>query len=229
MELAKVINTGKTPLVLKHDKQGNVTIQPGKERVVTLDHVTVAFGNPGARNEGKNKVRDADFAALQTRWGFYSGIFPDAAWEGVAIHPETGEELGPMCPQFEVHDLDDERIWTILDDPKGERAGGTYNTNQDVSDSNILSKRVEQLERQLQQAIDLMGRQQSGPIVPVPGDSSDSSTTSSDSTAPASAASKPDPDDTTQAERNEKRDDIPKATAKVVKKDGPSTTRVGSK
>lgn len=221
MELAKIINKGDTPVIMRHDIHGDVTIAPGKERIVSIDHVIVNLGNPGARNEGKNKVRDADFAALRTRWGFYPGIYPEAAWDGTAPMKDTGEMIGPFKPDVEVYDLDENRIYTILDDPTGEQGRGEFVLTQEAQDASYLNKRIERLEAQLAQAITLLSNQQQ-PAVPVP-DQSDP-----DPSPVAPQAVVETVDIGTQAERNEMRDDIPAPAVRSIKKDAPKTTRVGA-
>ena len=223
MELAKIINKGDSPVIMRHDIHGDVTIAPGKERIVSIDHVIVNLGNPGARNEGKNKVRDADFAALRTRWGFYPGIYPEDAWKGTAPMKDSGEMVGPFCPNVEVYDLDENRIYTILDDPTGEQGRGEFVLTQEAQDAGYLNKRIERLEAQLAQAITLLTNQQQ-PAVPVPGVEQAPEQTMQT----AEQAQQLPVDIGTQAERNEIRDDIPAAKVRSVTKDSPKTTRVGA-
>ncbi len=228
MELAKVINTGNKPITLRHDIHGDVTIQPRKERIVSIDHITVNLGNPGARNEGKNRVRDADYAALKTRWGFYEGIFPSDAWENQTVDPTSGDLIGPFKPQVEVYDLEDERIYTILDDPTGELgAGREFTLSPEQQDSKLLNKRIEQLESQLAQVLAVAGQMQAAQLaVPVPATTGEPVVVDP-AVTPAPTTDNPPVE--TQEARNEQRDELPTPRPAEPKKDKPATTRVGPK
>lgn len=232
MELAKVINKGQHAITLEHAVHGDVIIEPGKERIVSIYHIIINFGNPGARNEGKNRVREADFNALRTRWGFYSGIYPEAAWDGEALFAETGEMVGPFKPQIEVYDLDDNRIWTIIEDPEGKKGTGEFTLTQEAQDSAFVNKRIESLEAQIQQLVGLLASQQTtAAAVPPPQAQEPAGAVTSDQSEnpPPSGTGTSDAEpQETQTERNEQRDNVPKPTKAAAGKDKPKTTRVGA-
>lgn len=213
MELVKVRNTGRKPLILRHDAHGDITIAAGKERIVPLDHATVNFGNPGAKNEGKDRVRAAEYSRIRTLWGFYPGIQTEDEWEDER-------------PQAEVYDLDDQRLYFVIDDPDGTLGSNLAGARvSERTDTEFLNDRIGELENQINKLLQVVAAQ-TGDAVPTP-----SSTTVPQEppvTTPADARSG-DATPETQEERNEQRDEIPKARAKAVTKDAPRTSRVGQK
>lgn len=210
-EIVKVRNTSPDkPLKLRHDVSPDIVIAPGAERIVPSEYATIAFGNPAARNEGKQKNRDAELKAARTWWGHYPGIDTEEDWE------RDG-------PKFEVYDMDGNRIWMVLDDPTGEHAAAVAGAILDgPSDSDVIGGRIEQLEAQIAKLTALLTAQTPDTAVPVPAPTDtepEDATTGDDPAAPVEG----------QTERNEARDDIPKPRQSGVKKDGPRTTRVGGR
>lgn len=220
MELVKVVNTGDKPLLLRHDGLGDITIKPGsKGRIVPLEYATINFGNPGARNEGRNNVRDVEFLQMQTLWGFYAGLMPDADW------PD-------MMPKFQVFDLDDNRIFMLIEDPTGEQAGAFAGASfTERTDEQFLSSRIDDLEAQLKRALELLSTAQPATQVPIPETPAppvqDQGADQLDLSQPQPQALVAPQAHGEQAERNELRDELPKPGRRRVGKDEPGTTRVG--
>lgn len=235
MDLVKVLNTGSTPLTLKHDDVragGDITIAPGESRIVRGDYVALNFGNPGARNEGRNRVREADHKNLLTRWGFYSGLYPDAAWEEEAL-ALNGTVVGPFKPQFECWTVTDssdtaQRIWTILDDPEGTRVNPTAGAVvvQQNTDVETLHAQIAAMAAQMASLTNLVA-QLTTEGAPRTADTDAKPTTGVADTGGAGAGAGGSTE--TQESRNEQRDQIPAppVTEPPVTTDRPRTRRVG--
>jgi hypothetical protein len=223
MDLVKVRNTHPSkPLVLRHDGQGHITIKPRGERIVPLEYATLSFGNPGTRNEGRNRLRAAEYKQARTLWGFYPGLMSEDEWV---------DEIGP---KFEVYDLEGERVYMVLDDPEGIHASSSANaTTSERTDSQFVSDRIGALEAQIAQLTRVLAAQQPDTVLPVPGPTSPPTPTSpgDDPFAALADAANADAAATvqTQEARNEQRDEIPKPANKPVAKDGPKATRVGGR
>lgn len=225
MDLLKVRNTHPSkPLVLKHDVAGNVVIQPGKERIVPLNVAVVNFGNPGAVNDGRNQIRDAEVKHVYTTWGFYPGMMSDSAWIGVGIEAGTNppKQIGPLCPSAECYDLDDNRVWMIHDDPNGDHrdsaTAASISDSFDKTTADGMQAQIDQLSRQLR---DVLAASQGEPE-PEPKWDDDSDV------EPALAAAMEQVQ--SQADRNAQRDEIPQPPAtESVAKDKPRTARTGSR
>lgn len=216
MELVKVVNTGDKPLLLRHDGLGDITIKPGsKGRIVPLEYATINFGNPGARNEGRNNVRDVEFLQMQTLWGFYAGLMPDADW------PD-------MMPKFQVFDLDDNRIFMLIEDPTGEQAGAFAGASfTERTDEQFLSSRIDELENQLKRALELLSNALPATQVPIPETPAPPAQDQGADQLDLSQPLEPKAAHGEQTERNEQRDELPKPGRRTVVKDQPGTTRVG--
>lgn len=230
MELLEVRNTSDHPVTLRHDREGDVVIKPFGKRIVPLHVAAVNFGNPAARNEGKNKLRDAEIRHVQTFWGFYPGMYPDAAWtESVRLPNEPTETwVGPLCPPCEVYDIETEqRVWMVHDDPYGEHGLDAQLADRmsEGGDERFLHARINQLEAQLQQLLNIATAR--GSVV-APGDD-----TAEDDAVLASvgaAMQQVQGEALAQAERNAQRDEIPPPPPDTtVRPDNPRTTRSGAR
>lgn len=218
MELVNVKNLDPDkPLVLKHDEQGDITIPAGGERVVPLDHASIAFGHPATKNDGRDDARDRMYAATRTYWGFYPGIDTEDDWEDIG-------------PHFEVYSLDGERIFMVLDDPTGEKSNPEFASSADLTNSAAVEKAMADMQKQIEQMQKIIVAGQAGDAsaaeLPTPAatEVADGSKDSKGDKLPDSADHADD-----QTERNEKRDELPKPVRKVVSKDKPRTTRSGGR
>lgn len=209
MDLVSVSNTSPDkPLVLRHDGQGDLTIAPGSSRVVPIEYAAISFGHPASRNDGQDKARDREYSAARTLWGFYPGIDADADWPSIA-------------PKFEVHTLEGDRLWMVLDDPDGTKGNPDLGGNADLGDSAAVRNEIQAMQDQIKHLTAIIEAQAAGASeVPVP-----------DAPEAKPAADLPDPADShdDQTERNEQRDELPKPSKRVVTKDKPSTPRAGAR
>lgn len=229
MELLEVRNVSDHDVILRHDREGDVLIKPNSSRIVPLHVAAVNFGNPAARNEGKNRLRDAEIAHVQTWWGFYPGMYPDAAWTDRVMLPNVLPEtwVGPCCPPCEVYDLESkERVWMVHDDPHGEHMLSQGVIDNSVgSDERFLHARISQLEAQLQQLLNIATAR--GSIV-----APDESTAEDDAVLASVGAAMQtiQSEAVAQAERNQQRDEIPPPPPDTtVRPDNPRTTRSGAR
>lgn len=213
-DLIRLVNTGDKPLTLRHDERGDVTIDPGKQRIVLADYPLIYFGNPNAINEGKNRNREQEFEHCRTMWGFYPGLMPEADWEG-------------LRPQYEAYDMEDQRVLFLIDDPTGEKAG-LYTRKVLPSNDELVANQLSALQAQVAQltaALAATAQSNGVPMSSVPGAQGvDEIEDIQDVIARDDGQS--------QEERNAQRDEIPKpsADAPVVKQDAPTggTSRVGT-
>lgn len=166
LDLIKIVNRGPNPIVLKHDGKGHVTIESGKARILTSDYAYLHFGDPHAVDAGKNKTRTVEFENARTTWGFYPGLMPEAAWEGRAFDPNTGTEIGPFKPQVECYDMDDNRVFMVIDDPDGSMTAsltGVPTLDQsDAIERNAMQQQMAAMAAQIQQLSAVVLAQQSG-------------------------------------------------------------------
>lgn len=254
LDLLKVVNTDKSkPLILRHDGKGDVTIEPGRHRILPAEYAYLSFGHPRAFNQGKNKERDQEFRNARTMWGFYDGVYPEAAWEGVGVTAE-GDEIGPFKPQFECYDMDDERVFMVIEDPDGTLAaslGGAPTTDQsDRIEQDAMQAQIAAQARQIEELRNLILLGQQGGLPGLGGDipepeSDDDEEDDEDEEEeeeapeePAKTAKRAPRKATatkakagTQAARNEKRDEIPVPPddEPAVTADNPKVTRIGKR
>lgn len=223
LDLIRIVNTGQAPLKLNHAMHGNVSIAPGAQRILPLEYASLHFGNPGAVDDGKNKLRETEYKHARTLWGFYPGIDSEADWDH-------------LRPQYECYDVDeDRRVFFVLDDPDGTKGiyGEAANTSHEAAtDASFLEQRIAALEAQLTRAVQMLTTVTAATELPVPaatGTTPDSAGVTAgidpqqlaDQIAAAQASD-------AQAQRNAERDLIPKPPeAEKVTKDAPRSTRVG--
>lgn len=145
LDIVKLRNVGDTAYIAKHDRYGEIVVEPGKDRIVPLAVALVCFGNPGARNMRNNPLRDLELRHIKLYHGFAEGLQPDSDWEE------------SVCPKIEVYDVEtDERIWMVHDDPTGEKASADLGAA--VADATnpeaILARHRAEHEQRLTEAID---------------------------------------------------------------------------
>lgn len=154
MELIKIVNTGKHPFTLRHDKFGNTHLPPGADRVVPIQVALVAFGDPKL----KGRERESAYTMARQMFGFYEGIYPEAAWTEEVQDPNSapGTMIGPFGPVFECFNLDNERMYFVLDNPTGEQEGaqrpGVFSADEQVvqlqAQLEVLTKQMAALTNQ---------------------------------------------------------------------------------
>lgn len=205
-------NLSDRPITLPHDVHGDVTIKPHAERVVPFEYIIVAFGDPRIHNDGDNRVRTREYQDRLTLWGYYPGI-------------TSAEEWAEIAPQFEVYDMDGERIWTILEDPDGTRANPAFDGEVDLDDATAMRMAMADMQRKMermQQIIEASTAKETEAAVAE--GSSDPVPAPKDLPEPGDAANSTE----TQESRNEQRADLPTPKKAKVSKDKPRTVRTGS-
>lgn len=211
MELVKIRNTHDTKdLPLNHDELGHITVPAGEEVIVPLAYLVVCFGHPSARNVGVNRAREDEYKQALTWWGMYPGMNEDD-WDD-------------LRPSFEAYTMDDERIWTVLEDPEGTRgplktaSPGEVSTNTVQGEIEDLQAQIDQLKRiaSVNQAINPPTPEAS----PLPDNADEGLPTAHDLGIGVEGT---DVKGETQSERNEQRDELPTPAKKEVTKDGPKS------
>lgn len=146
MELVTVKNLHPTiPLPLPHDALGDVLLQPNQSKILPTDYVNVYFGNPAARDVGKDKARSETFKRCRVMWGYYAGMEPESVWEATK-------------PQFEVRTLDGERVWTVIEDPLGTKVTPDLTTDFN-EDPRFVHARIAELTQQIERLTSIVAQQ----------------------------------------------------------------------
>lgn len=208
MEILKFKNVDNKPVRLKHAAMGAVILQPGQETVLPIEYATLNVGHPNARDEDKNKWRTNAFKHIRRRWGFYPGLMTEAEWE-------------TMKPKVELYTLDGERVLSVIEDPEGVRGGGVAAPAEGNGEA-FLQQQVATMQKQIEQLTSLIAQQQGTTPAPVPAAPQQ---TAEDITNAQLAAAMQQVTADSPIE-----DAIPTAPkGEKVGKDGPRTTRVGSR
>lgn len=143
MKIVRVRNMGSTPFKFKFDNEPYV-VAPSSESLVPYGAMVLVAGNPDARNlNSRQRNRLLEFTRLRTKYGAYED---DGKWE-------------KNRPAIEFYTMDGDRIWTVLDDPDGERV----NPNLADEQSNAtLTAQLSSLQAQMSQ---VLGMIKSGELV----------------------------------------------------------------
>lgn len=139
-EVVKVIN--KQPeLVTWQYNSTPYPLRPGIPAIVPVEAMWLWMGHPDAVDiDERRRPRTEEYRRLQIKYGAYA----DRQWEDVK-------------PRIEVYDLDDNRIYTVVDDPDGERLTPETRT---IHENQLLMERMEQQERELKQLRQILDVQQ---------------------------------------------------------------------
>lgn len=142
--LVRVVNTGDKPFIDSFENR-EYTIGPGKEIVVDAEAPSLWLGFPGLRDDPNKAVfaRTEQFDRLRLRYGYHAGLGHDESdWEA-------------LRPKIEVYTFDPEgpgqRVWMILDDPTGERSGGSPLVEHAPAGGESTTALQERLDRQEQE------------------------------------------------------------------------------
>lgn len=149
MQLVNVTNKGKQPLVLNGNER--IVLQPNKTTVIPFATACGWFGDPRARNVGKEKTRADIYRQVQQLWGFV---------EGIAYHDDEGnlQTWEDRKPEIEATDQDGNPIIFVMDDPLGERALDGEIVDPSSQSADQLRSQVAQLEEQLAKAMALISQ-----------------------------------------------------------------------
>lgn len=138
--LRRVKNTGNARFIDFYDG-AEYLVEPGGEIVVPAVATDLWFGNPTFVNRPPYKMeRQAEYQRLLVRYGCH--VPP----------PEGPGEDRSMFPQVEVANLNGDRVYTVLDDPKGERV---HLAAQTVSDHQALLDQIKQQSDDIERMKDL--------------------------------------------------------------------------
>jgi hypothetical protein len=148
----KVHNKSDEPIKLTWDGR-SVTVQPGKVGMATFEQVVNHFGHPAAGTV-PTKMFDETGAmhVVPPRADERARISIKQNWELGQPHAGTGLMTLNRVPDVEIYDQDDQRIWTVAEDPLGEHQMTSTATPFNQTDQ------IARMERQL----DLMKKQMSG-------------------------------------------------------------------
>lgn len=148
----KVHNKSDTPLKLTWDGR-SVTIKPHTVGMATFEQVVNHFGHPGAGSE-PTKIFDetGQWHVVPPRVDEVSRISIKQNWELGGAHAGTGLMTLTRPPDVEIFDQDDNRIWTVAEDPTGEHQMSGASPGQEFSQTDQISRlrrQVELLEKQM--------------------------------------------------------------------------------
>lgn len=223
-DLVRIRNMGSKSLILRSDRggrgKGDVTINPGQERILPAYYAWLYFGHPGAKNQGRDKLRDLEYKKCRRKWGFYAGIHDENQWES------------EYMPKFKVSDLDGNRIYTVIEDKDGSlarRHGGFVSTgdSDDVEKSHVDAQ-IARMQREIDRLSKVLERRGAEERVEGPGIPDDAEPVDR---VDGEVNGDADIDGTAQATRNAARDDIPEPPEDepAVTRDRPKSTRIGGK
>lgn len=140
MDMCRVVNKGKADFSAMYDNN-RFTIKKGKASIVPRHAVNLWFGDPDTINDPTDRLRfyrQAEYDRLRIKYGVYDGI-PGRA---------TVEELWEQnTPKVEVYDLDDNRLYTVIEDPEGIQSAPPAPLSRM---ERSLAAQLEDMERQMQ-------------------------------------------------------------------------------
>lgn len=118
-------------------------IEPGDERIVTIDIANAQFGYPTARDNGRDRDRTDTFNQMRFQWGYQLGAL-DAA-----------EQWEILKPPFRVTTLQGEYLPMVLDDPQGIHPlpgqEGVQLSDPNAAETALLRQAVAQQQAQIDQ------------------------------------------------------------------------------
>lgn len=129
-DVVRLRNVGAEQWVGKYANQ-DYRMNPGQEAIVSFAAACLWFGHPDAVDvDDRNRYRTEEHERLRVRYGVYDS--PIEVWDA-------------NTPNIEVHDLDGNRLITVVDDPEGKHL------NPAVSSQQEKTLMVEQMTRMQQQ------------------------------------------------------------------------------
>ncbi len=210
MDLLTIKNTSTMkPLVLNGNER--VVIEPGDSRIVPFAFAAAWFGDPRAKNEGKERGRQNLYESTRRLWGFEAGFDTEETWTML------------KAPQFQCFDTNtNDRVFMLIEDPDGEH---DYNGEPifDSSNANVdaLTAQIAAMQTQMAALMQMVATQQGN---------TETAATAAEQTALATVATPAPGDDTATAgvDPSLTAPAIPEAPAtESVKADTPKATRIG--
>jgi hypothetical protein len=126
MQIVRIDNKGNEPLVLINNGD-KYTIPFNGSKMVPFECAASAFGDPRARDTGRDRGRSDTYDHIRACWNFYLGFDDAGTWE-------------QKRPKFEAYDVNTgDRVWFVIDDPKGDQ---TFNAEVVVAETLVNTDRV---------------------------------------------------------------------------------------
>lgn len=141
--VVRAVNVGAHDIPISHDRQ-LLVVPAGGDRVVPWNAMVSLWGDP-ATSDDANQTRVQVGLHLRGHFGWFAGLDDEPTWE-------------TRRPKIEWYTLDGARIWTVLDDPTGEKAAAanTDPVGASAPDAPFLADQIRQLEARLQQLQDAL-------------------------------------------------------------------------
>jgi hypothetical protein len=132
----------------------SVVVPPGKVRMATFEQVVNHLGHPGS---GAAPVKGYDES------GAFTHVIPPREDERARVSIKQGWDIGSSRagglqelvppPDIRVYDQDDNRVWTVVEDPTGEHqapSGGQGDQYGQADQINRLERQLQALKLQMQ-------------------------------------------------------------------------------
>ena len=149
MEFVKIVNKGTKPFDYHHNNQ-KVIIPPNGDRIIPWGLACTLFGHPSTLNVHPVNERDKVYAKVRAQFNYTLGILPPEAYEaGIRSSDLWWEHIRP---QIEVYNMDtNERIFMVIDDPRGERSSSAPEQVAGTADIAALMQQINRLQSQVTQ------------------------------------------------------------------------------
>jgi hypothetical protein len=144
-DLIRVKNVDDKDITLR----GNTvyTIPVGGERIIPFTEAASWFGDPRLQDIGREQLRTMAWGQIQNLWGYTEGMmYLRDRWD-----PTQGFlTWDDFRPKVECYNMDDERVYFIMDDPEGVHSfAGPKLVDPAYQDAQVLNDRIAQNEREL--------------------------------------------------------------------------------
>lgn len=147
-DFLQVNNTSNQSITLGWDSREYV-LTPGSQKPVPMEAVINAFGDPRAmdvvhtvRFGGPDSPpafiadRTSEVRRLRQRWGIHDG--PESSFENA--------EGKAMVPSVEVYTLDGQRLYTVVDDPAGNKSAPVTPSSSNTTLEDLLARQQQQID-----------------------------------------------------------------------------------
>lgn len=115
-QMVRVINKGPNPLTIKYNRMKYI-LEPDKEKFIPYEAAQLWFGDPRTTAEIRTLVledgqkqmlypRQYEVRRLRAKYGNLEGVGDETTIQD--------------CPNVEMYNTEGERIYTVLEDPKGD-------------------------------------------------------------------------------------------------------------
>lgn len=137
--IVRIKNPTRSTFTAKYDGEA-YTVPAGSESIVPIGAMITWAGDPSLRNHNaRQKFRSEEVTRLHTKYGAYEN---EKLWER-------------NKPKVEFYTMDGERIWTVVDDPDGEKASSNLTDEQ----TNITqTAKIAAMEKQMDEFMGMIKR-----------------------------------------------------------------------